>query len=415
MSVPLSTMDRALPAPLVSNHTPATYARQRLRLGIAGVGVSVALSALWLLLLLTQIVSFAPSTRLIELPLGATLGPPLSAAASATVLVLLVFAAHALVLVGVEYVGGALVVRQRLSAAGWLRRWVRGVLGYATVLAIGTFVMALAASLAGYAGLVSAVIGVGIGLLAAQGVLARVFAPLSIEPADESLREQLLAGGIRADCVRIVDAEDEAFVGGWVGLLKPQLWIPRRWTAPSHGRLLEVQLVRRHAQFISGARRRGIWRAAAWPALGVALFAPLLPWAYTDSAFWLALPAVSTLWTFVAVLLLPSLSRPVVYSADAAAARRLGVEAVIASISTLNAWQDDEPERSPGVEFIFHPVPSRRNRERALQRQTRTVYGGGHQQTRLTLFASLAAGGLLGRVVHCNIGRPSLWAVYPGD
>jgi hypothetical protein len=256
-------------------------------------------------------------------------------------------------------------------------------------------------------------------LLAAQGPIARLVTSLPVRPlgttSDAALVELARAQGVRPDAVRLVDAPDEAFVGGWVGVGAPALWLPTRWTAPDHRDLLTVQLARRHAQFTSGARRRGLLRAAGWPALGVLLFAPLLPWTPMDAPFWLALPAVSTLWMFVGVLLLPSLSRPVVINADLVAAARLGRERVARAVQQLDAWQDDEPERAPGVEFVFHPVPSRGNRERALQRTPPRTLGGAHQLTRLSLYASLAGGSLLGRVVHCNIGRPSLWVVYPGD
>jgi hypothetical protein len=259
------------------------------------------------------------------------------------------------------------------------------------------------------------IFGASLALIATQGFMAKLVASLRTEPADETIGALALEHGVRDTAVRVVHATDEAFVGGWIGVQAPALWIPSRWTAPEHRDLLAVQFARRHTQFTTGARRRGLLRAVLWPVAGVALFAPLLPWSSTDAAFWLALPALSTLWTFVAVLLLPSLSRPIVYNADAAAAQRLGTSKVVHAIRQLDAWQDDEPERSPGVEFIFHPVPSRANRERALARVHRKTFGGAHQQTRLTLFTSLTAFGLLGRVVHCNIGRPELWAVYPGD
>jgi hypothetical protein len=104
-----------------------------------------------------------------------------------------------------------------------------------------------------------------------------------------------------------------------------------------------------------------------------------------------------------------------VYHADRAAAVRLGAAVTGAAIARLDRWQDDEAERSAGVETIFHPVPSRGNRERALAQGGAVRFGGAHQLTRLTLYSSLASLSLLGRVVHCNIGRPELWAVYPGD
>jgi hypothetical protein len=103
-----------------------------------------------------------------------------------------------------------------------------------------------------------------------------------------------------------------------------------------------------------------------------------------------------------------------VYAADRAVRDAVGQAAVSDAITQLDRWQDDEAERSPGVERIFHPVPSRGNRLRALTVPVEPT-DGAHQLTRLALFSSVATLSLLGRVVHCNIGRPALWVVYPGD
>ena len=411
MSNPASILESA-PLAGTPPHPTRTFARRRLLLGISGVGGSVVFSFLWLSLLLTGIIAVPADFRLIPGPIGASL---LGTAATATVFAMLVFAVHTVLLFGLEFVGGVQAVRQTPTRAAWFKGWLRGVAVQAVLFGGFAFALALGASVLGWIGAVGATVGGGVTLLLLQGLLARVAAPLPLSAPDAALSELSRTSGIRPDVLRVVDAPDEAFVGGWVGLLKPQLWIPRAWTGEEHRELLSVQLARRYAQFSGGARRRALWRAVAWPATGVALFAPLLPWAWTDPTLWLALPAMSTLWTFAAVLLLPSLSRPVVYSADAAAAARLGVEPVLRAVRQLDAWQDDEPHRSPGVEFIFHPVPSRGNRERALLNRRRPTLGGAHQQTRLTLFASLSGLGLLGRAVHCNIGRPSLWVVYPGD
>lgn len=403
-----------------SPHTAASgapvrsFARRRLWLGISGVGASVLLALGWLIALLLGLVPLPTWT-----PAAAGLAAPAAAVAQAVALVLAVFVAHALVTVVLEYRGGAVVVRQPLGAGAWFGRWLRGVSVQAVLLALLTTLAASAGVLLGSAGVAAGVLAGSLLLLAAQGPIARLIAALPVRLLDDRddapLADLARAQGVRPDAVRVVDAPDEAFVGGWIGVAKPTLWVPAAWTDEAHRELLTVQLARRQVQFASGARRRGVLRAALWPALGVLLVAPLLPWAPTDAAFWLALPAVSTLWMFLGVLLLPSLSRPVVYSADAVAAARLGREPVQRALRQLDAWQDDEPERSPGVEFTFHPVPSRGNRERALSRAARRTLGGAHQLTRLSLFTSLAAGSLLGRVVHCNIGRPALWAVYPGD
>ncbi len=387
-----------------------TFARRRLRLGISGVGLSVMSSVAWLALLITGVVAPPPLSSLT----GAVPTPVLTVVQAVTAVVA-VFVLHALLTFALEYRGGAVVVRQRPTAGAWLGAWVRGVCVQGVLLLVFVGIAASGGALLGTLGVVGGAFAGSVLLLALQGPIARLIAPLPSAPLDPSLHELARSQGIRPDVVRVIDAPDEAFVGGWVGIRPVELWIPRAWTSEAHRELLTVQFTRRQAQFASGARRRGVFRAAMWPAFGLALLLPLLPWSPADAAYWLALPAVSTLWMFIGVLLLPSLSRPIVYNADSIAAARLGRDTVARAVRQLDAWQDDEAERSPGVEFIFHPVPSRGNRERALQRTPQRTLGGAHQLTRLALFSALAAGSLLGRVVHCNIGRPSLWAVYPGD
>ena len=384
-----------------------TFARRRLTLGISGVGLSVVLAAWWLVLLCTRVIALPASWD--------RYFTPLTTPALAAGLVLAVFAVHAALLGALEYAGGVRVVRAHMSVTTWLTAWLRGVAVQGALIAAAAGTMAAGAMIAGWVGAVGAVVGVGVGLLLFQGPVARLVASLPLTRGDGDVAALARAHGIRADALRIVDSSTPAFVGGWIGLFAPELWLPRAWLAGEHRALLAVQLARRAAVIASGARRRTLWRAVAWPALGIALFAPLLPWSWQSPSLWLALPAVGTLWTFVGVLVLPTCSRAPVFDADASAAAVLGVEVVIEAIRALDRQQDDEPERSRLVEAIFHPVPSRGERERTLRSRRTLALGGGHQQARLTLYASLAGLGLLGRMVHCNIGQPSLWVVYPGD
>lgn len=389
----------------LSDH--ATFARRRLRLGITGVGATVGLAAVWLLLLVFDIV-----------PLPAALLAPASPIATVVrnaALVVIMFGVHAVLLLPVDALGGFAVARSRPHPRHWAVAWLRGVALQGAVIASAAAALSLATQWLGWTGAVSVALGAGVALLALQGVLARVGAGMTVRPLDESFHDLVRSAGIVPDRVRVVHGTSEAFVGGWVGLVRPMLWVPAAWANADHRALLAVQLVRRAAQRDTLARQRGVVRAALWPALGVALLAPLLPWEWSDARVWLALPMASTLWSFVAVLLLPAASRPAVYAADALAAEQLAVEPVIAAVRTLDSCQDDEPERSRVVEFVFHPVPSRGNRERALREPRPLVLGGGHQQTRLTLYTSLAGLSLLGRMVHCAVGRPDLWVLYPGD
>jgi hypothetical protein len=391
-------------------HTPTsslTQARRRLRLGITGVGSSVLLALAVILATVLGAVPLDPNWRLAP-------GVP-GTFASAALVTLLLFTSHAVLLVALEHAGGRRAVRHAPAVTRWFGSWLRGFTVLAALGSVSLATVITAGTLAGTGAAAATALALSLGLLVAQGPLARAVAALHLASPSDTVREQAQQLGLDPDALRVVHAADESFVGGWVGWDRDALWIPAWWTQAEHADVLPVQLHRRLAQRQSYARRRGWWRAALWPALGLLLTAPLVPYAWSDTRLWLVLPALATLWSFVAVLVLPSVSRSAVHYADAVAARAIGVDTTVAVIRQLDAAQDDEPERSPVVETIFHPVPAANNRARRLRAGTTPPIGGGHQQTRLTLWASLATGSVLGRMVHCNIGRPSLWVVYPGD
>lgn len=390
-----------------SERAHLTLARRRLRLGITGVGASVLLSLGLLIATVVGAVPLAPSSRLVP---GA-LGVPLTAAA----LALVVFGAHTALLVLVEHAGGRRAVRVAPSLGAWMASWLRGVIVLGALMVGSVTAVVTAGAVAGTAAAAATSFGIALTLLVLQGPLARATAALTFSAPSEALIASTTQAGIDPSLVHVVDANDESFVGGWIGWSNQELWIPSWWTRAEHADLLLVQLYRRAAQRDSLGRQRGWFRAAIWPAVGVLFTALLVQYSWQDARLWLLVPALGTLWSFAAVLLLPAMSRPAVHYADSVAARAVGTTRVMAAVSRLDAAQDDEPERSPLVEFIFHPVPSVSNRRRRLLTDRVPPVGGGHQQTRLTLFASLASGSVLGRMVHCNIGRPGLWVVYPGD
>jgi hypothetical protein len=390
-----------------SGRPGATFARRRLRLGITGVGASVVLSFALLIATLAGAVPLTAEWRVVKGPIGV----PLTAAA----LALALFVGHAALLAVVEHTGGRRAVRTTPSLGAWVSAWLRGVVVLGSLMVVSTSAVATAGAIAGTVGAAATSCGIAFALLLMQAPLARLTAALTVSVPSEDVVATAQQAGIDAVTLRVVDANDEAVVGGWMGWGAHELWIPAWWTRAEHADLLLVQLHRRAAQRISRGRQRGWFRAALWPAIGVLLTASLMPYSWQDARLWLLLPALGTIWSFAAVVLLPSMSRPVVHYADALAARAVGTTRTMAAIARLDAAQDDEPERSPVVEVIFHPVPSVANRRRRLLADRVPPNGGGHQQTRLTLFASLAAGSVLGRMVHCNIGRPALWVAYPGD
>lgn len=406
----MSFTSAALTAPLAAfpPATASTFARRRLRLGIAGVGVSVVFALIWLLVLAVLGAERVAAWRLGPGWVG-VVGTAAAGALAFTV-------THALLALPLEHAGGRRAVRQVPAFGAWLRAWARGTALLVALASVGSAAVVVGGTIGGAAGAAAVALTCGALVLAAQGPLARMVAALGVRAPSAAERDIAAASGIDPDAVRVVITSDEAFVGGWIGIGPWRtLWVPERWCAHETSDLLRVQLRRRQAQLASLARRRGWWRAAAWPALGVLVLSSLIPWGWQDPRMWLAIPALGTLWAFFGVLVLPAASRPAVFAADAMAARALGSADVSRAVARLDHWQDDEPERSPLVEFVFHPVPAAARRMRALDAGQPHTLGGGHQLARLALLAGLAGGSVLGRMVHCNLGRPSLWVVYPGD
>jgi hypothetical protein len=64
-------------------------------------------------------------------------------------------------------------------------------------------------------------------------------------------------------------------------------------------------------------------------------------------------------------------------------------------------------------------VPSRGNRVAALRAGEPTSAGLGalhaHNVARQALWLGWGTMSPISRVVHCNVGRPALWAMLPGD
>ena len=115
------------------------------------------------------------------------------------------------------------------------------------------------------------------------------------------------------------------------------------------------------------------------------------------------------------LLVLPTPSRSATRAADVAVAVDDAARARLEeAVRTLDQLQDDEPERSPGLESVFHPVPSVSSRIRALASGKGRSAGAWHL-ARTALYLSHAGLSLLPRAVHCNAGRPELWVYLPSD
>jgi len=382
-----------------------TYARQRLWLGITGVGTTVILCA---------------ATILFDLPHRFI--HPLADTSFTTALAFVAFAwmIHAAVLFPIDVLGGAVVVRERTSVLAWLASWMRGVTVQWFWFALAAALLLRTAQQFGmlYATLVFMLLQAV--LVSRQSAIAWLVGGLSPIDSSPDLQAAASAAGIAVHTVREVRVSDPSFVGAWTGTDAKHLWVPQRWVTSLSPEQLVVALARRTGVRALGLRRRGLLVAIAWNTLGFVLATAAPRADLVTAAGFVTTIAWFTLWSFVGVLILPSLSRPAVYAADRWARSSHDAEVVTATITQLDRWQDDEAERSPRVETIFHPVPSRQSRIRRLEGTIQptdpvVVSPGAWHATRMMLYLSWAGVGLLARAVHCNVGRPAVWVMLPGD
>ncbi|MFK7927716.1 MAG: hypothetical protein AB8H79_05990 [Myxococcota bacterium] len=385
----------SLPSPAVPVLTPvgSGWARERLWLGMSNVGFWVVIAA--------AIIAF---------------GMPDLGFGDADALILL--GAYVALQAPFDLVGGWwLQRRHRRGAQGlgrFLATWARGV-----AVQVGLFTLAGASALGLYSffGGFSVIAGALVGmvmLLGLQGPLIWITTGLRTRTLTRTEADLATQAGLDPSIVRVVHARDDSFVGGWMGLPGAEtLVVPHVWSHALSEEGWVAQLRRRAVARASGQRLRGVLLALTWNTAGLAIGVML--YGVADAGALVQVIAAYTLWSFVGVLLLPSASRRGVYAVDSAAANG-GADptALRGALRDLDGLQDDEPARSDVVESIFHPVPALSRREEALRSAT-PQSGGAWHAARMSLLLSQALASPLSRAVHCNIGRPELWAAYPGD
>ena len=108
-------------------------------------------------------------------------------------------------------------------------------------------------------------------------------------------------------------------------------------------------------------------------------------------------------------LLLPAASRAAVFAADRAAADSgYNPSDWIARFPNLVG---EDGNSSPRIQTIFYPIPSAALRLRRLEKTYLRFVPGNLARNNLSY--SWATLRLLGRAVHCNVGRPELWVFPP--
>ena len=379
-----------------------TYGRARLWLGISAVGT----------LVLTASMVYA--TNLPQQVFSESLEPTLTA----PIYIGGVCLAVAILLAPFDLMGGFVLpnrfAKTNQSFANWSRRYFRAV---GTQIACFTFF--------GSALLwTSQVFGTLVGWLV---IPVFMFAALKIQNHYHESRSKRVGGRIknlyRATRITerwqiklpeivVVEHEDPGFTGGIVGFgHQIKMIIPEAWLRFSEEHLALV-LSRRAIAVQNRSYQRGLLLGFLWNTSGM-IFCSLLPNASLTSLSGITTVFCGfTLWSFLGLLVLPTLSRSASLIIDQQLLeRQVPKELILETASSMDALQDDEPVRPGFIETIFHPIPSVRSRDDSHRRVRWPAWNA----ARSTLFLSWPCLGFLSRAVHCNLGRPELWTMLPID
>lgn len=391
--------------------TAVTYARARLYLGISGVGFWVVASVLALITGLPNL-------------LFPTLDTDPNETAGRLLIVIMLYN---LLSLPFDLLGGYILPRRFNRPApenliSYFAGWLRAALVQAVIL-LGVGMLFITAGKQSGSRILVAFLALVVMLIqvAAQGWIARLAGSFTPVTADLSAAGKALKhwGLALPDSITVGRSRDVGFVGGLAGLPGLEtLIVPAAWVQNLSPEQLAAQIARRIGSIQTGGRERGVYLAALWNLIGFYIAISLAGTEAIISARGLFTAAlIFNLWSFLGLLVLPSLSRPGVYEADRFALKAgAPVPTLTEVIETLDKQQDDEPSRNRWIETIFHPIPSVENRiARLHHRHERRRHWGGWHGARMALYLSWGCLGMLGRAVHCNSGRPELWVLFPGD
>ena len=321
-------------------------------------------------------------------------------------------------LIPLDFLGGFWLPRKyhksRQGFREWLWSYVPAALVQATLFVLfGSLILLLSQQWGRLGG------GVSVSLLTVALVIIRNRLQLNRQVDSPACTEKLVdaiamirSWEIFVPRVVVVDHKDAGFTGGIIGLpARANILIPGGWLSFSTEQLA-VAIARRALAVDSGSYARGLALAFAWN-LGGFLLCSILPGGGLATVAGLATTLCGfTLWSFLGLLLLPTVSRNASLKIDQSLVERgMPFRLISETASSMDRLQDNEPVRPGLVETIFHPVPSVAGRNR--RQPVRGI--AAWNVARTALFFSWACLGFLSRSVHCNVGRPELWTMLPTD
>ena len=379
------------------------YGRARLWLGISAVGTMVTLATLVLAFGFTS--GFKPA-------IDANFG-------SQVVGLLSFFLIYILVQIPFDFLGGYWLPKQFSRSHPplgiFLTSLFRGVASHGALLFIAALLIMVAGGYAGVAGTATAGMVISFLLLRFRVPIASMVSQMALEPAPAVAAPNHQQANDEQLNVIDVESNDEGFTGGIVGVLRPRSQLfPMRWREVLGTQGFELAVNRRALAIKTGSWLRGRLVALYFTAVGLLIAALLVDsaqlgtaWGTIQFSLWFSV------WSFLGLLTLPTLSRRGVIEIDERAqADGYPVPLMRMVTNRLDRLQDGESARPSLIETIFHPVPSVENRLEGPRSHHVTGYW---DAARTSIYLSHAGLGLLGRAVHCNCGRPALWVFLPTD
>lgn len=365
--------------------------KARLLTGISCVGTLVVLSCMALLFDVAKVIFPAsPAGPVVEF-----------------VNLLMLFVGIAGVMLSFDFIGGVLIPTACEDTSPnvwfWFQGWFRSVAIQVLFYSVSFFFYLQIGREVGAAWLIAMFAALQVMLLAGQQIIWQM------TTANHSDRSRGISSFVRHS--------DQRFAGGITGLPGfESILIPNGWRDRLKPSYLKLLVSRRRAAVTSGLRSRGIVIAMLWNT-GSFATAILAGGGVVNSVAELVIIFCwFLLFSFVGLLILPTFNRRGVFALDRQVAVDFNAVEMQQAILDVDIMTEQDPDRSASAESIFQPIPCPKRRKQALVSVgAQSTGSGAWNVARMALFLSWAFGGPLARAVHCNVGRPELWAILPTD
>lgn len=320
--------------------------------------------------------------------------------------ILACFIAAVCLLLPFDFIGGMLIPAafedRPPKFEFWLRRWLRSVAIQVAFYSITFFLYLQIGREIGASWLIAMFAVVQLTLLAGQELIWRVMTAQRIGHAGE-------------DSAVYVQNSDQRFVGGITGLPGfESILVPADWKTRLRPAYLKMVVTRRRAALQSGGRFRGILFAMLWNITSFTAAVMMGGAVISSVASLMTVFLWFLLFSFVGLLVLPTFNRMSVFASDQSLTDLIEPVELGQAIREVDQLTERDPKRSVSAESVFQPIPCSERRATALS-ESGPHHVPAWNVARTALFLSWAFGGPLARAVHCNVGRPELWAILPTD